>query len=259
MKTKILLLTMLLGMFMLNSCKKKNAEQQENKQTSCEKVEWGYKGEEGPEEWADLCSGFGDCDGVLQSPINIDLQTVVTQENAPELKFSYGNTPVVILNNGHTIQFNVSGDNFLNIGNEKFRLLQLHYHAASEHMVDGKHYPMEVHFVHKGANKLAVVGIFFEKGKSNPLLENYLTYFPKKKGKYEAEKTIPLSALVPENVKYYHYDGSLTTPPCSEIVDWYVLQEPITASEEQLEQMKEILHGNYRPVQDLNDRKVVKN
>lgn len=246
------------GLLGLNSCKKKT-ESQKMEGQSCENVNWDYKGDEGPKNWGTLCTGFSDCDGAEQSPIDIEVAAAIKDENAPNLEFAYGQTPVDIVNNGHTIQFNVSGDNILTIGDAAYNLLQLHYHAASEHTLNGKHFPLEVHFVHKGDKGLAVVGVFFKEGDSNVLLDNYLVNFPKKKGVHKAEKVIPLAALIPENLDYYHYDGSLTTPPCSEIVDWYVLQAPIEASKEQLEQMAAILHDNYRPVQPLNGRKVITN
>lgn len=238
------------------SCKKAPAEQ---KKMDCTDVDWAYKGEAKPENWVNLCTGFTDCGGEEQSPINIEIAKAKKSEDLPKLQFEYGNTPVSIVNNGHTIQFNIAGEHSLQIGDKNYKLLQFHYHAASEHTVDGEHYPMEVHFVHKGDEGLAVVGMLFQEGQSSLLLDNYLSFFPKQKGEYEIEKTIPMSALVPQEVSYYHYDGSLTTPPCSEIVDWYVLQKPIEASKRQLEQMTALLHNNYRPVQKLNGREVLRN
>ncbi len=259
MKFKILTITLATTMLAFVSCKKDKNEKVKEKPTSCENVAWGYSGEAGPENWEDLCVGFADCDGKEQSPINILPEKAVKNEKAFSLKFDYKNTPVSILNNGHTIQFNVQGGSFLNLGENTYELLQFHYHALSEHTVNGKHFPMEVHFVHKGKNGLAVVGVFFQEGESNALLDNYLENFPKKKGTYKADKTIPLAALIPQNLAYYHYDGSLTTPPCAEVVDWYVLQQPITASKEQLTKMAVILSSNYRPVQPLNGREVSRN
>lgn len=259
MKKTIFSILLVAGLLGLNACKKKVESQAKEEGTSCENVKWDYDGAEGPENWAALCTGFVDCDGAEQSPVNIETARVVEDAKAYDLEFSYEQTPVDILNNGHAIQFNVAGENTLSIGDATYKLLQFHYHTASEHTVDGAHFPMEVHFVHKGDKGLAVVGIFFEEGESNALLDNYLANFPTKKGVYKADKTIPLTALIPENLKYYHYDGSLTTPPCSEVVDWYVLQKPITASKEELAQMAKILHNNFRPVQPLNGRKVERN
>lgn len=259
---KLTLITVLsVGLLVFSACQKKTEkESNSNEKQSCESVKWDYKGEERPEKWANLCNGFADCNGKEQSPVNIDKDVVVKKDDAAlDLRFSYKQTPVSVLNNGHTIQFNVNGDNTLTVGNETYDLLQYHYHALSEHTVNGEHYPMEVHFVHKGKDGLAVVGIFFEEGENNDLLTKYLSNFPNKKGVFNADETIMLSSLLPEDLSYYHYDGSLTTPPCSEIVDWYVLQEPLKASKEQLEQMSEILHGNYRPVQALNGREIVAN
>lgn len=258
MKRGILIVAAIATLFVLTSCKK-DKEEQVKQEKSCENVHWDYKGEEGAENWGTLCTGFADCDGEEQSPIDIVTEKVVKDEKAVSLEFQYENTPVSIINNGHTIQFNVKNGSFLKIGEEVYELLQFHYHTASEHTVNAKHYPMEVHFVHKGTKGLAVVGMFFEEGESNVLLENYLADFPKKKGEYTADKTLPLGALVPQDLSYFHYDGSLTTPPCSEIVDWYVLQKPLTASKEQLAKMAELLHDNFRPVQPLNGREITCN
>ncbi len=253
MNKKILISALGVLFLFAYSCNKKT-EKKEQAQNSCENVKWGYKA---PQNWGDLCTGFAECNGDEQSPVNIETNSVVNAESATPLNFSYDKTGVNIVNTGHGIKFNVSGDNTLTIGNKTYKLLQFHYHTQSEHTINGTHFPMEVHFVHKGENGLAVVGMLFTKGNSNPLLENYLTSFPKEVGgKYEAQKTIPLKTLLPQNLEYYHYDGSLTTPPCSEIVEWYVLKNPITASEQQLEQMLEIMHKNNRPVQKLNGRKI---
>ncbi len=254
MKTKILGSVLVVFLLFTYACKNKKEIAKQTTTNSCENVKWGYKN---TKDWGELCTGFSACDGKEQSPVNIVKNEVVNDKNLPNLDFSYGNTPVYVKHSGYAIKFKVFGDNTLTIGKDKFKLLQFHYHALSEHTVDGKHYPMEVHFVHKGDKGLAVVGVFFEEGESNPLLEKYLASFPEGKGSYKSDETIELRKLLPENLAYYHYDGSLTTPPCSEIVDWYVLKTPLTASQEQLHKMLNIMHKNNRPLQPLNGRKIL--
>ncbi len=226
----------------------------------CKDVHWGYgDNEEGPENWKNLCDGFSACGGKAQSPIDIRTDIAVATDELKPIEFHYGKSGVDIINNGHTVQFNVSGENTAKIKNKNYKLLQFHYHTLSEHTVDGKHYPMEVHLVQKNNDKdYAVIGVFFKEGKENALLKKYLDKFPKKKGTYKADESFDLNQLLPADKSYYHYKGSLTTPPCSEIVSWYVMKEPIEASKEQIEKFSEILHNNYRPVQPLNGRKIYK-
>ncbi|NPA44095.1 MAG: carbonic anhydrase family protein, partial [Chlorobi bacterium] len=136
-------------------------------------------------------------------------------------------------------------------------LLQFHYHALSEHTVNGKYFPLEVHFVHMHSDTdFVVLGVMIEEGAENELFKSYLDKFPTEKGEYKSENKINLMSLLPENKSYFNYKGSLTTPPCTEVVDWYVLQNSIYASKEQIEKFSQILNDNYRPVQALNGRKV---
>ena len=117
----------------------------------------------------------------------------------------------------------------MDIGSTKYSLAQFHYHAQSEHQLNGIHYPLEVHFVHKASDTdLAVVGVFFEEGAENELLAKYLSDFPLTEGTFEEHsEEIELADLLPANKSYYHYNDSLTTPICSELVTWYVLTNTI--------------------------------
>jgi carbonic anhydrase len=232
---------------------------QHKKDDDCKDVHWSHHpGEHGPENWQNLCSGFSACGGKHQSPIDIDTQTVIKDSTLKAPVFHYQTSPVDIVNNGHTVQFNIQGDNTANLNGKYYKLLQFHYHSLSEHEIDHKHFPLEVHFVHKNTDTdYAVLGVMFKEGKNNLLFDKYLDKFPVKKGEYKAEnEQIDLISLLPQNKSYYLYNGSLTTPPCSEVVTWYVLKTPIEASKEQLEKFSKILDNNYRPVMPLNDRKV---
>ncbi|MDX1637744.1 MAG: carbonic anhydrase family protein [Balneolaceae bacterium] len=220
---------------------------------------WSYEeGPTGPENWATLRAEYAPCNGKSQSPINIPTGEVAADESLSPLEVNYGTTPVEIINNGHTVQFNVSGDYSLSTGDKEYELLQFHYHVRSERTIDGEHYPLEIHFVHRHSDTdYAVLGMMYQPGVSNTLLADYLPFIPTEIGAYRSESQIDLSTLIPAELTYFHYDGSLTTPPCSEVVNWYLLQNPVEASTEQLDQMTEILDGNYRPVMPLNDREIL--
>ncbi len=261
------LILIISAVFIIASCN--NSQQKHGKISNCQKakkyekhlkkdcknVHWSHKGEDGPKNWKNLCDGFKDCGANAQSPININSKEV--KDASLNINFDYKTSTVDILNNGHTVQFNVDGDNKIIIDNEPYKLLQFHYHALSEHTIDNKHFPLEVHFVHKNSDtKLAVVGIMFVEGESNKLFEKYLNDFPTAKGNFKSEDMINLINLMPEKKNFYNYKGSLTTPPCSEIVNWFLFTTPIQASKEQLEKFSKILKNNYRPVLPLNNREV---
>jgi len=172
-------------------------------------------------------------------------------------KFDYGKSKVNIINNSHTIQFNVDGENTVNLNGKDYKLLQFHYHALSEHTINNKYFPLEVHFVHEYSDKdYAVIGVMIVEGKENELFNKYLDKFPLEKGEYKTDETIDLLSLLPNNKSYFYYCGSLTTPPCSEMVSWYVFKNPIEASKEQIEKFSKILNNNYRPLMLLNNRKI---
>lgn len=225
---------------------------------NCDEVHWSHhKGDEGPEKWSHLCDGFSACGGTAQSPINFVTDSISSNSELSAIKFNYGKTTTDIINNLHTIQFNVSDSNSIELNGKDYKLVQFHYHALSEHTVNGKYFPIEVHFVHMHSDTdFAVVGLFIEEGAENKLFKNFLDKFPTTEGEYKSENIINLMSLLPDNKSYFSYNGSLTTPPCSEVVNWYVLQKTIFASKEQIEKFSKILDNNYRPIQALNGRKI---
>ncbi len=232
-------------------------EQAKEKARNCDEVHWTYKDDAtGPAHWKDLCDGFSDCGGTAQSPVDILTGEVQSGEKLSAPVFHYENSALHIVNNGHTVQFNIDGEQSLDVNGKTYKLLQFHLHAPSEHTVNGKHYPLEVHFVHGNEDgSLAVIGVLFKEGQSNAFFEQVMTSLPQEKGmKFNSDLTYDPGVLIPGNTSYYHYKGSLTTPPCSEIVDWYVMKNPLEASAEQLEKWAALLHHNNRPVQPLNGR-----
>lgn len=221
---------------------------------------WSYEGETGPEHWAAI-EVDSDCQGLHQSPINIIEKDVVTDPDLPNLEIHYASTTKIhdVVNNGHSIQYNFEAGDYIIFNGEKYELKQIHFHEASEHTINGVRYPMEMHMVHINAdNTYAVLGVMAEEGiGSEPFnfLENYL---PLKSGDTKTvDASFDLNLNFPENKKYYYYQGSLTTPPCTEGVNWFVFKTPITISLEQVEALQKLmpLH-NYRQERPLNDRVV---
>ncbi len=219
-------------------------------------VHWGYQGSDGPQNWGNLSEAYGLCGkGKNQSPINITWSADVDLDN---IEFFYQNSPLSIVNNGHTIQVNYRPGSHIKIAGQTYELLQFHFHAQSEHLVNGKHSELEMHLVHKShEGTLAVVGVFIQAGKDNSALQKIWDYLPRETSQEDAAETeINAAALLPQETDYYHYAGSLTTPPCSEGVRWFVMTSPIEVSEQQIADFTAIFAGNFRPAQALNRRNV---
>ncbi len=220
---------------------------------------WGYSGASGPANWGDVKPEYGTCKlGMSQSPVNI-IPTKALRGDLGPIEFDYRDTPLKMINNGHTIQVNYGSDSFMRVSGKTYKLLQLHFHSPSEDSVNGKSYDMQAHFVHQNSEgQLAVVGVFLEKGEYNPFIGTLWNEMPHEVNSEQVSHTqINGSSLLPSNGSYYHFSGSLTTPPCSEDVQWYVLQTPVEASAEQIEEFVSLVGHNARPTQPLNDREVI--
>ena len=225
---------------------------------------WSYQGKDGPRFWGKLDPDFSLCkDGHNQSPIDINKTTQATLHkleadfSPAKLQIAHHEHIADEINNGHTIQVNYSEGDTLTIGDSNYELIQFHFHSPSEHTVKGKHYPMEVHFVHKSATgALAVVGVFIEQGAHNAALDPIWSNLPTKKGveSHFEHVQVNVDDLLPKSTESFRYDGSLTTPPCSEGVKWIVMKSPIQLSAQQIGQFTKLIKGNNRPVQPLNHR-----
>ena len=219
---------------------------------------WGYKGQEKPENWGKLSPEYSTCEnGKNQSPINIDHVLKTQHEN---LTFSFETDKQEIVNNGHTIQVNVTGNNQLILDEQIFTLQQFHFHTPSENTIKGKHYPMEAHFVYKNkAGELTVVALMFNNGEANPEIAKAWQQMPAEvNNKIILDKAVDINTLFPKKLDYYRFSGSLTTPPCTEGVRWIVLEQAVTASDEQIQKFHSTMHhDNNRPVQPLNGRVIV--
>ena len=219
---------------------------------------WGYEGEGGPGDWGDLKEEYNTCKtGRRQSPIDINWGRKADLEG---LYTPYKATSLDVLNNGHTIQVNYGAGSIMEIGGKEYDLLQFHFHSPSEHLVQGKPYDMIAHFVHKASDgSLAVIGVFLTEGKENALLQKVWDHLPTKAGDHNTVAEVSLNALnlLPANRSYFHYSGSLTTPPCTEGVSWYVMKTPVEISAAQLKQFRGAIDHNVRPAQPLHGRTIV--
>lgn len=220
-------------------------------------VHWGYRGHEGPGHWAELSRDNAACGlGKEQSPINI---SGAQPADLPAIAFDYKPSALKIVNNGHTVQVNYDAGSHIAVGNERFQLVQFHFHTPSEEQVNGKSYDMVWHLVHRNdAGKLAVVAVLVRGGKPQSVIDTVAANLPKQQGKEQivAGKTINVADLLPTDRGYYHFMGSLTTPPCSEGVKWFVLKQPVEASSQQVATFSKLFGSNARPVQPLHARVV---
>ncbi len=228
---------------------------------SAHTAHWSYTGAEGPASWGDLSPAYEVCkNGRNQSPV--DILNPVGVKRLDPLEFAYAPAPLEILNNGHTIQVNYAPGSHVTAGGVRYQLLQFHFHSPSENQVKSRPFPLEMHLVHKDdAGKLAVVGVFFETGSGQPVLASVWEHMPEQKveAPIQTGETVDANALLPPPGKraYYHFSGSLTTPPCSEGVNWFVLESPLQVSQQQVDRFLEVIGANARPVQSLNGRVVM--
>ena len=260
MKGKIV--SIVLSVFLISfvfSCKPAEKPAEQPAEPVKHEVHWGYTGEGAPEKWGTLKPEFALCgNGMSQSPIDYN-KTYKT--DLGKIEFSYKDTPLKIVNNGHSIQVNCETGSTVMVDGETYELVQFHFHAPSEHTVKGQFYDMELHLVHKNKNnEIAVVGVFMKKGATNNLIQTIWDNSPTEIDKENVVSGISVNAsvLLPKNRSYYHNYGSLTTPPCTEGVNWSVMKTPIEVSEAQIEKFRTVMGvENNRPVQTLNKRFVL--
>jgi carbonic anhydrase len=218
---------------------------------------WSYAGNTGPEHWGELQPDFKVCQlGLEQTPIDL---TDGIQGSPGPVALDYKPLPLRVVNNGHTIQVNADAGCSCAIGGTKYELLQFHFHHPSEHLLAGKPFDLECHFVHRSTSgALAVVGVFIKPGAKNAALAPLFDAMPAKEGpEVKAPGSIDPAALLPKSGGYFRYMGSLTTPPCSEGLTWTVYREPVEASPAQIKQFAALFSNNARPVQRRNRRFVI--
>lgn len=221
-------------------------------------ADWSYEGGHGPDHWGDVDAASKVCGvGSQQSPIDIG---ATTRASLPRLGISWKRGADTIVNNGHTIQVNAGEGSTLKLDKETYKLLQFHFHRPSEHLIAGKSFPMEVHFVHQAASgALGVIGVMMATGRSNAVFKTIAATMPKSAGPaVKADAKIDPNALLPARRGYYSYAGSLTTPPCSEVVSWMVLTDPIQVAAADVDAFAKLYPMNARPAQKPNRRYVLR-
>lgn len=219
-------------------------------------AKWGYKGDTGPSHWGELSPAYALAStGMQQSPIDI-IQP--KHESLPSLEINYKPANVDLVYNGHTIEDKEKDGSTLSVDGRSFGLKQFHFHAPSEHTIDGKHAPMEMHLVHKDEDgKVAVIGVMIQEGNHNAAFDAVWNYLPTAENKeLTYEEDFNVADMLPTDRNYFHYMGSFTTPPCTEGVFWYVLTQPVELSHAQIDKFTAIINDNNRPVQALNGRVV---
>ena len=221
-------------------------------------VHWSYSGEGAPHAWGALQKEFSTCStGKSQSPIDI---SPVTVTNLSNIEFNYKSSKLKLTNNGHTIKASYDAGSSITVDGKKYNLLQMHFHSPSEHTIGGKAYDMVAHLVHQAEDgQLGVIGVMMKLGKENYFLRTLWKNFPQNSGEEFESSSVRINAnnLLPKNTLYFNYSGSLTTPPCSEGVNWMVLMQPVEVSEAQVKAFTDLFPLSVRPVQPLNGRVVL--
>ena len=210
---------------------------------------FGYSGAAGPALWSELSPDWSTCgNGKIQSPV--DFRSPYPLEPR-KLSIEYGHTTGEILNNGHTIEVETEGRNTLTLGGVIYELVQFHFHAVSEHRVDGRGFDMELHLVHASADgSNAVIGVFLKRGSSSGSLASILNNLPDDVNtKHPLDTPFNPRDFLPKSDAHFQYTGSLTTPPCTEGVHWIVMKEPVMISDDDMARFNERIHFNARPVQ----------
>lgn len=213
-------------------------------------VTWSY---DDTEAWGRLSSDFAVCDtGRSQSPI--DLTDPLATDDS-DVRFDYDDATVTVVDNTHTIEAELSSASAITVDGQTYQLIELHFHAHSEHAVDGQFLPMEMHLVHvDGDGRIAVVGMMIVEGRHNPAFDPIWNNLPPAGEQVQASEPFSLDAVVPGRRDLLRYSGSLTTPPCIEGVEWLVMVEPIEMSTEQIATFTTRYPANHRPLQPPHGR-----
>lgn len=271
-KFKLMWMAVFLSITLLTACSgntateegsaEKSVDEAEEETRSVEEIEWSYTGDTGPDYWDTLHPEYLTCaEGQEQSPIDIDLAKVKLDETLNDIEINYQPTAFTLENNGHTIQLNdPTGSNSIIVEGEEYSVQQLHFHIPSENTIDGRFFDMEGHIVHSNENgDLAVLGFMIEAGEENEILAEAWSKLPETETNkdLELDNLINLRDLLPEDLTTFRFNGSLTTPPCTEDVSWLLLEEPIQYSQEQIDAFGELFSPhNHRKPQSLNDRDI---
>ncbi len=213
---------------------------------------WSYEGESGPQAWGQLQPSFNLCAiGKRQSPIHIEESSTLLGPAEP-LQINYLASKASVVNNGHTIQVDIQGDNTLTVRGSTYKLVQFHFHHPAEERLNYKGFAMVAHLVHQNAQgQLAVLAVLFDPGEASTMIQKVWTHMPLDVGDRVSlpDGLLDLNETLPKDMRYYQFIGSLTTPPCTEGVLWLVLRQPMSLSREQLALFSQLFPNNARPTQ----------
>jgi len=221
---------------------------------------WTYTGPTGPAKWGSLDKDYALCKlGQVQSPIDIP-DADARKGDMPPLLFNYKPSSLRIIDDGHTMQVNYAPDNWVTVEGRRYELIGIRFHKPGEVKISGKSYDMDAQLVHRDKDgKLAIVAVPLEQGKENALIKTLWSHLPQARDKENVVDAVQISAfgLLPPNKDYYTFAGSLTTPPCTENVKWFVLKTPTQVSADQIARFARSYPMNARPVQPLNGRDIL--
>lgn len=220
---------------------------------------WSYEGQTGPEHWGQLNAEFVHCRiGKQQSPVDIASWQHSCQ--LTPLRFHYACVPLRMTHDGHALLAQLENDaGFVAVGAVQYKLLQFHFHTPGEHRVQGESYAMEIHLVHQNnQGQLLVVAVLVRQHQAHPALMQLFKQLPTQAGGAGPSLLFDATGLLPQQQGYFHYQGSLTTPPCTQDVQWYVMTQPVEADKQQIDKLLQSMGGkpNSRPVQPLHGRTV---
>lgn len=247
MKNSSILLMLLTVLTMTNGC------EESGEFAKPDKIHWEYEHPDWDQE------GFADCAGKVQTPIDINTALTV-KASLNDVIYDYTPFAMKIVDNGHTIQVNGDGKSKITLNGSAFTFKQFHFHHKSEHKINGAASDMELHLVHvdDATGNITVLGIMLEEGAENPFIAKVWSNIPTTK---ETEVTtsvnLDLRDILPRDKKYYTYTGSLTTPPCSQGLQWILFKEPVEISSAQAKAFEALYENNARPIQPLNNRLVL--
>ena len=220
--------------------------------------DWSYKDSTAPQYWANINPLYLGCaEGNQQSPINIITKNVRAGAMQFELKYSVAKgINLVLTNNAFKIVY--PQGNFLEMGGSRYQLKEIYFKTPGENAIDTLRGMLEAQFLHEDnkGNKV-ILSVFFVEGRANPLLDVVVKNLPTQPNKANFIANIDIYKLLPNNLASYQFDGSLTTPPCSQGVRWIILKQPMTISQSQVDSMRNITKENARPLQELFNRLIV--
>ncbi|MEM7403400.1 MAG: carbonic anhydrase family protein [Myxococcota bacterium] len=234
-------------------------QQQQHSRTASQ--QWSYEGATAADNWGKLCTEFAQCSlGRQQSPIDIDATVLPTASQQIAIDLCYQPAPLCMRNDGRML-IAACNDNagFMTANKQRYRLVQFHFHLPSEHCVRAQSYAMEIHLVHENsAKQLAVVAVLVRQGPAHVAIAQLFKQLPNRTAHEGPTLLFDVGSLLPQQRGYFAYQGSLTTPPCTQGVQWYVMMQPITADQQQLDSLLQAMGGriNSRPLQPLNGRTV---